>query len=154
MHKKRAIVLETPELRQLLGVDYSVSQSEQDPLLLSSSRYCQLACDLRQLDALRTSLESFLDLSTCDVLFVAEVSVTYMDTYSADSLVHWASSIGHGQSNPDSPCHPRIALAGIPAITQHPTQHYTDIRSPILPTRADPTPWPRPPLRPDDAPSL
>lgn len=112
MHKKRAVVLETPQLRDLLGSDFSVSSSDKDPLLIKSQKYCQLGCDLRELAALRKVLESLVDLSECDVLFVAEVSVTYMDTESADNLVHWASSVGNAefclleQLLPYSPHHP------------------------------------------------
>ncbi|UKZ71604.1 uncharacterized protein TrAtP1_012559 [Trichoderma atroviride] len=53
IQKKRAIVLQTPELRPLLGDDF-----------------------------------------TCAILFVAEVSITYMDTWSTDSLIQWASTVG------------------------------------------------------------
>ncbi|ODA82023.1 hypothetical protein RJ55_00528 [Drechmeria coniospora] len=94
MLRKRAIVLETPQLVELLGADFSVSESDDDLVLLKSPQYCQIGCDLRQLDKLRTTLETVLRLSDCEVLFVAEVSVTYMDTHSADALIHWASSIG------------------------------------------------------------
>lgn len=97
MRKKRAIVLETPHLRELLGASFSVSSSETDPVLIRSEKYCQLGCDLRELTALRQVLEGLVDLSECAVLFVAEVSVTYMDTESADSLVHWASSVGQAE---------------------------------------------------------
>ena len=98
MLKKRAVVLETPQLRELLGDNFSVSDSPEDDILLKSERYCQLGCDLRQLDKLRTTLETFLSLAECEILFVAEVSITYMDTHSADSLIQWASSIGKCKS--------------------------------------------------------
>ncbi|KAL6852235.1 hypothetical protein J3F83DRAFT_564011 [Trichoderma novae-zelandiae] len=94
MHKKRAIVLQTPELRTLLGDDYTLGDKGKDGLLLRSTKYCQLGCDLRQLDRLRTLLESFISLPECAVLFVAEVSITYMDTQSADSLIQWGSTVG------------------------------------------------------------
>ncbi|GJN78048.1 tRNA methyltransferase ppm2 [Purpureocillium lilacinum] len=109
MHKKRAIVLETPELKELLGQDFIVGESD---ILLRSERYCQIGCDLRQLQRLRATLETFLSLDDCDVLFVAEVSVTYMDTASADSLLQWASTVGKAefclleQILPHGPDHP------------------------------------------------
>lgn len=96
MQKKRAIVLGTPQLRQLLGDNPIISEEDTEQVLLRSDKYCQLGCDLRKLDALRQCLESFLPLSDCSVLFVAEVSITYMDTNSADALIQWASTIGHG----------------------------------------------------------
>ncbi|KAM0420699.1 hypothetical protein ACHAPT_011481 [Fusarium lateritium] len=97
MRKKRAIVLGTPELRDLLGPDPYVSEKDTDHVLLRSDKYCQIGCDLRELDALRQCLETFLPLSDCSVLFVAEVSITYMDTASADALIQWASSIGQAE---------------------------------------------------------
>lgn len=98
MRKKRAIVLGTPELRELLGPEPYISEKDTDHVLLRSDKYCQIGCDLRELDALRQCLETFLPLSDCSVLFVAEVSITYMDTASADALIQWASSIGQGVS--------------------------------------------------------
>ncbi|KAM0364386.1 hypothetical protein HYE67_002616 [Fusarium culmorum] len=112
MRKKRAIVLGTPQLSELLGEDPYVSEKETDHLLLRSDKYCQVGCDLRELETLRKCLESFLPLSECSVLFVAEVSVTYMDTISADALIQWASSIGQAefclleQILPHGPDHP------------------------------------------------
>ena len=97
MRKKRAIVLATPQLKELLGDDPFISDKDTDHLLLRSDKYCQIGCDLRELESLRKCLESFLSLSECSVLFVAEVSVTYLDTVSADALIQWASSIGQGK---------------------------------------------------------
>ncbi|EEU42559.1 uncharacterized protein NECHADRAFT_47919 [Fusarium vanettenii 77-13-4] len=112
MRKKRAIVLGTPELRELLGPEPYISEKDTDHVLLRSDKYCQIGCDLRELDALRQCLETFLPLSDCSVLFVAEVSITYMDTASADALIQWASSIGQAefclleQILPHGPEHP------------------------------------------------
>ncbi|KAM0328356.1 hypothetical protein ACHAPQ_007149 [Fusarium lateritium] len=112
MRKKREIVLGTPQLRELLGDDSFISEKDTDHLLLRSDKYCQIGCDLRELESLRNCLESFLSLSECSVLFVAEVSITYMDTASADALIQWASSIGQAefclleQILPHGPEHP------------------------------------------------
>jgi tRNA wybutosine-synthesizing protein 4 len=100
MRKKREIVLQTPQLRELLGSEVTTSESDSDPILLRSDKYCQLACDLRELEAFRGVLDSLVPLAETDVLFVAEVSITYMDTKSADELIKWASSIGRGTANP------------------------------------------------------
>lgn len=98
MLKKRSIVLETPQLRDILGQDFLVS--DQDQILLRSDRYCQIGCDLRELTKLRASLETLIPLAGCPVLFIAEVSITYMDTKSADALIQWASTIGKCESRP------------------------------------------------------
>ncbi|KAF4490376.1 Leucine carboxyl methyltransferase 2 [Fusarium agapanthi] len=112
MLKKRAIVLGTPQLHELLGDSPAISEKVTDQILLRSDKYCQIGCDLRELESLRNCLESFLSLAECSVLFVAEVSITYMDTFSADALVQWASSIGQAefclleQILPHGPEHP------------------------------------------------
>lgn len=99
MLKKRSIVLETPQLREILEENFTLGQPNEDQILLRSNRYCQIGCDLRDLPKLRESLESLSPLTDCPVLFVAEVSVTYMDTKSADALIQWASGIGKGEWN-------------------------------------------------------
>lgn len=124
MKRKRTVVLETPQLRDLLGPSPVISEDDSDPILLRSDKYCQLGCDLRRLDALRQTLESFLALAECSVLFVAEVSITYMDTASADALIQWASSIGQGS--------PWSSANSLPWLTQY---------SRVLPPGADSSQW-------------
>lgn len=97
MQKKRTIVLETPQLKELLGENFTTSETITDHVLLKSDKYCQVGCDLRELADLRAVLEGLVDLSNCDVLFVAEVSITYMDTESTDNLIQWAKSVGHAE---------------------------------------------------------
>lgn len=93
IQNKRSIVLETPELKELLGDDYETNPSDSDGIVLQSHKYSQVACDLREPDSLRRALGRLVDLSACEILFVAEVSITYMDTKSADNLIQWASTL-------------------------------------------------------------
>ncbi|VUC34533.1 unnamed protein product [Clonostachys rosea] len=136
MRKKRTIVLETPELREILGSDFETSQAENDPVLLKSDKYCQLACDLRDLKGFQQTLESLLPLSECSVLFVAEVSITYMDTGSADALIQWASSIGKAefclleQILPNGPHHP---------FAQTMLKHFNKLNTPLKSVHQYPT---------------
>lgn len=95
--RKRQVILETPELvSQLARV-----QTEQDELypnlLLRSECYHLVGCDLRRSAALQQALSSILDPSECVFLFIAEVSITYMETTSADAVIQWASSLGQGE---------------------------------------------------------
>ena len=95
MKKKALVVQETPHLREVLGTDrISIDMTCNNGVVLRSDKYCQIGCDLRRLDTLRKSLETLFDPSESHLLFVAEVSITYMDTPSADALIQWASSIG------------------------------------------------------------
>ncbi|KAJ3957044.1 tRNA methyltransferase ppm2 [Colletotrichum tropicale] len=109
IQKKRRIVLDTPELHALLG---TWEVNDKSPIVLQSQKYCQIACDLRQLFALENALSKLFDLSATEFFFVAEVSITYMDTEGADGVINWAGSLQHAefclleQILPDGPDHP------------------------------------------------
>ncbi|KAG5953471.1 hypothetical protein E4U53_005463 [Claviceps sorghi] len=97
MRKKRSIVQETPQLREILGEDFIINESDEDHVMIRSKVYCQIGCDLRELDKIGIILDDLTSLSECPVLFVAEVSITYMDTHYADALIQWASKIGNAE---------------------------------------------------------
>lgn len=94
MEKKRRVVLATPELLRLLG-SYELGD-DTSPVLLSSARYCQVGCDLRQLALLKSTLSGLVGGATeaATFLFVAEVSITYLETRAADDVIRWASTLG------------------------------------------------------------
>lgn len=107
--KKRAVVLDTPELRDPFAPLETV---ETRPVLLRSRRYVQVGCDLRGVPSLESALASVVDLAQASFLFVAEVSITYMPTNYADAVIQWASTLGDSnfclleQVLPDGPEHP------------------------------------------------
>lgn len=68
----------------------------QEPVFVRSSRYLALGCDLRDLETLGRLLRTEVDATAASFLFVAEVSVTYMPTPDADSVIRWASTLGDG----------------------------------------------------------
>jgi tRNA wybutosine-synthesizing protein 4 len=80
--------------------------------MLRSDNYVQIGCDLRQLAAIRETLAAIVDIQSCAFLFVAEVSITYMEREAADALIKWASGLGTAefclleQILPDGPEHP------------------------------------------------
>ena len=94
IRKKLKIILATPQLRKLLGENHTVD--ENSPIILQSNTYYQVGCDLQDLDNLRSYLDEIVDLDHSQILFLAEVSITYMDTRAADDLIRWARSIGEG----------------------------------------------------------
>ncbi|TDZ32371.1 tRNA wybutosine-synthesizing protein 4 [Colletotrichum trifolii] len=131
--KKRRVVLETPELKDLLG---SWEVNDDHPIVLRSRRYCQLACDLRQLCTLKTCLSNLFDLSKTEFLFVAEVSITYMDTEGADGVIKWASCLENAefclleQILPDGPGHP---------FAQTMLRHFNKLNTPLKSVHRYPT---------------
>ncbi|KAJ5098426.1 leucine carboxyl methyltransferase [Penicillium argentinense] len=87
---------------------------DQDPIQIRSPRYIAVGCDLKNLKKLDDVLHSTILPSTdCSVLFLAEVSLTYMDVESANDVVTWASKLTNDaqfcileQFFPDGPGHP------------------------------------------------
>ncbi|KAH7089030.1 hypothetical protein FB567DRAFT_559567 [Paraphoma chrysanthemicola] len=68
-------------------------RSSKPPVYLRSDRYIAIGCDLRELQVLERILRTELDVSSSAVLFVAEVSATYMPVTDSDALIRWASTL-------------------------------------------------------------
>ena len=118
MAKKRAIVEATPELHAGLT---DLCRSEQPDLFLQSEEYVQIGCDLRELARIQQALAQVVDIATSEFIFVAEVSITYMETKGADAVIEWAAGLGQGQC---------IDLTSLTRLTNQPT------RSRVLPAGA------------------
>ncbi|SZF05396.1 unnamed protein product [Blumeria hordei] len=86
--RKRTIVQQCPELHSAL----TNTASSENNILLRSDQYFQVGCDLRELTLLEEVLATIFERNNCSVLFVAEVSLTYMDVSAANALIKWASS--------------------------------------------------------------
>jgi len=71
-------------------------RSSEPPVYLRSGQYIALGCDLRDLSALERTLRAELDVPSSSVLFVAEVSATYMPVVDSDELIKWASTLQDG----------------------------------------------------------
>ena len=96
--RKRQVVLTTPALVSPLSGLQTETKDEGCPhVLLRSNSYFQVGCDLRRTAALEQALASIVDVNECEFLFIAEVSITYMETDHADSLIQWASTVGQGK---------------------------------------------------------
>ena len=95
MVKKRKIVQETPELQSPLS---GLKTTSEGHLMLQSDQYTQIGCDLRDLVNIEETLAQLVSLPDSEFLFVAEVSITYMETEAADSVIKWAGSLGQGKS--------------------------------------------------------
>ncbi|KAK0635117.1 hypothetical protein B0T17DRAFT_586727 [Bombardia bombarda] len=114
IERKRQTVVGTPELLgAFTGVATAATEELPPNVVFRSDQYVQVGCDLRQLGTLRAALVSVLgDLSECVFLFVAEVSITYMETEGADGVVEWAAGLGDSefvlleQILPAGPKHP------------------------------------------------
>lgn len=88
MEKKCAIISNTSQLLDLLGSHDRPLDSR--GLILRSEHYLAIGCDLADITRLEMLLASEVQMSNCQVLCTAEVSITYMDTNAADALIRWA----------------------------------------------------------------
>ncbi|KAH8897815.1 methyltransferase-like protein [Thozetella sp. PMI_491] len=109
IRRKRQTVLTTPEL---IDAFTSVEEVDGPSVVLKSDEYVQIGCDLRELKTLEEALSTIVDIPRCSFLFVAEVSITYMEREGADGVIQWASTLGNAQFClleqilPDGPRHP------------------------------------------------
>ena len=91
---KVRIILETPQLHNLLGP--LVIAKNEDITPLRTKQYIALGCNLANTADLNEALMNEIDLKSCRVLCLAEVSITYMDMAASDSLIRWASVLPEG----------------------------------------------------------
>ncbi|KAH7394983.1 hypothetical protein DE146DRAFT_66976 [Phaeosphaeria sp. MPI-PUGE-AT-0046c] len=110
IERKTDRMLTNPLLREaLLKTRLRFSEP---PIYARSDRYMAVGCDLRQLHVLENVLRTELDIASSSVLFVAEVSATYMPVVDSDNLILWASTFEDArfgileQYLPHGPDHP------------------------------------------------
>lgn len=94
MHKKRACISNSAALQELLP--FLTSGVSDGPDVWRAGQYLAVGCDLRKLSELEAILKKEVHVHDCAILFVAEVSVAYMDVKSADAVVSWASTFKDG----------------------------------------------------------
>ncbi|KAI5923835.1 leucine carboxyl methyltransferase [Camillea tinctor] len=131
--KKTAVVSQTSELISPLT---GLKTSTVSPILLQADQYVQIGCDLRDLKTLEQAMSTFLDIPNCVFMFVAEVSITYMETEGADGVIKWASALGHSefclleQILPDGADHP---------FAKTMLQHFEKLKTPLKSVNTYPT---------------
>lgn len=97
MQKKRACINQAEDLKA--SFPFLQDWTVKDPEVWQAGQYLAVGCDLRQLSELERILNSVANAKDKAILFVAEVSVAYMDVKSADAVVSWASSFKDGEFN-------------------------------------------------------
>lgn len=94
--QRKAQFIQTHDLLRSYLPQFSTDTGSSAVLARSGSAYAAVGCDLRSLDELQSILLDELTLAGRDILFVAEVSITYMEVVYADNLIKWANSIDNG----------------------------------------------------------
>ena len=98
MKNKVNIIEQTPELADLLEPARKTFTRMNGRVLFAKQNYIAVGCDLGDGLALKELSQDLPWLQDSAVLFVAEVSITYMDISKADHLLEWCSSLGKGNS--------------------------------------------------------
>lgn len=93
LNKKAAVQQAGAITNELEDVEFG---SEESAVQIRSRHYLALGCDLKNLDKLDNVLKTEILPAECAVLFLAEVSLTYMDVKSANAVVNWASKLSTG----------------------------------------------------------
>lgn len=108
IERKRRTVWETEELVGAFKGVKEMGNNIGGGVVFDSEEYAMIGCDLRDLNSLRKSLESVVvggqeegGLGECEFVFVAEVSITYMEREGADGVIKWASSVEDGEPPED-----------------------------------------------------
>ena len=96
MRTKCEVIQQTQTLKNLLE-DLQIDENE-NGIFLRSKSYVAIGCDLCQLRLLEELLKEVVDLERSPVLFVAEVSLTYMSYQDANAMINWASRIKNGKT--------------------------------------------------------
>ncbi|KAF2631182.1 leucine carboxyl methyltransferase 2 [Macroventuria anomochaeta] len=110
IEKKKDVVFTKSLLRDaLLKTGLRTAEA---PVRVRSDKYMAIGCDLRDLQLLERTLRAELDIPSTSLLFVAEVSVTYMPLTDANKLIQWANTFEASrfcvleQYLPQGPDHP------------------------------------------------
>ncbi|PYH96277.1 LCM-domain-containing protein [Aspergillus ellipticus CBS 707.79] len=111
MLNKKTAIKKTDEITQVLGdVEFG---SDESAVQIRSPHYLAIGCDLKNLKKLDDVLRTEVLPAECSILFLAEVSLTYMGVKSANAVLDWASKLNNDakfcileQFFPDGPDHP------------------------------------------------
>jgi tRNA wybutosine-synthesizing protein 4 len=95
IHLKAAIVKREQVFKDALGDRWHVTEKD-GRAELESDWYRMVGCDLGDLQGLDKALTDILNSSE-SVLFIAEVSITYMPFQKADALLEWAAKFKKGR---------------------------------------------------------
>jgi len=134
IQRKVAAIRQDTMLSQYVNKDSYKQTTHGAVSILDYGWYCLVGCDLGDIDSLSRVFEDVVDIAESDILFVAEVSITYMPLLKADRLIQWTASHKHGEIH-------------LPACNSSTDKSYSIIFS----TGANPSCWTRSSVRQNNA---
>lgn len=99
MQTKRELIMNTPEMRELLHSDKADLVGDDSSIVVDSQEYVGMGCDLRNLRRLERLLKSVVDVQKSLVLCITEDSTAYMSVDAADALISWSATLSNGKSS-------------------------------------------------------
>ncbi|KAF2671953.1 LCM-domain-containing protein [Microthyrium microscopicum] len=111
VQRKVKIVLENPKFGPYISSNREIC-NDGKPVVLRSAQYCAVGIDLGDVTALSDVFTRLVPVTKHDILFVAEVSITYMPLTKANELISWTATFERSkfcvleQYLPDGPEHP------------------------------------------------
>lgn len=107
--KKCEVIRSTKQLLDVIP-DATTPKDPKD-VILQSEKYYALACDLQNIQdvdrALRQVVNPEQDIA---VLYIAEVSMTYMNATAANTLIKWTSEFAPGNDNRNISCRTMLTI--------------------------------------------
>jgi tRNA wybutosine-synthesizing protein 4 len=97
MKNRVDVILKTPSFVNAIDADVHLSEDDEDHIVLRSPSYFAVGVDLADIESLSRIFGDLIPVSDCDILFVAEVSITYMPIDKANELIKWAASFEHSK---------------------------------------------------------
>jgi tRNA wybutosine-synthesizing protein 4 len=97
IRRKITAIRQDHKLKQYVEEDLCKSSVYGGSPITDYGWYCLVGCDLGDIDTLSRIFEDVIDIVESDILFVAEVSITYMPLLKSDRLIQWAASHEHGE---------------------------------------------------------
>ena len=95
IRKKCNVILQSKPLHEaLLAIEENTAS---DTVMLRSQNYTAIGCDLRDSSKVVEILEQEeLARNESSVMFIAEVSLTYMDVEASNRLIQWSATLRDG----------------------------------------------------------
>lgn len=98
MRKKVEVIRKNNLFSDLLSTHQPVDEVETSSgVMLNDEMYCAVGCDLGNVLSLDRIFRTELQMDTCSILFIGEVSIVYMEVQKADDLIAWASKFTDGK---------------------------------------------------------
>jgi tRNA wybutosine-synthesizing protein 4 len=97
IHRKSDIIAQDSVFGPYVVKEEYLELNYGDAYIANFGWYCLVGCDLGDIDTLSSVFEDIIDIVDSEILFLAEVSITYMPPQKANDLIQWTASHEYGE---------------------------------------------------------